>query len=183
MRLTGNSQRMRQQLEQRALVPAVRRAASQADPAENPHLIRAVIPPEDPNAPPMRRPPSSRTIARLKAKAEAAVRDVEAARALARQVQPGLRPPPGQLFDTDTAGLVLRGPLGGIGTSAKMIQTLAPLAAGGRHPAAALVSAGGWRDEAALREALAGIGGKLVALGLRIDSRKVGLRMARLKPR
>lgn len=167
--------------------PAARRRAAgraglEPDPANNPHHIRVVIPPEDPNAPPVRRPPSSRTIARLRAKAEATARDVETARALARQVQPGLRPPAGKLFATDAAGLILRGPAGGIGTSAKMIQTLAPLAAGGRHPDAALVTAGAWRDEEALREALAGIGGKLAALGLRIDRRKAGLRMARLKP-
>jgi|GEM_PF-3001032 len=145
-------------------------------------FIRAVIPPTDSNAPPVKRPPSSRTIARLKAKAEAAARDVEAARALARLVQPGLRPPPGRLFAVDVDALVIRGPAGGLGTSERVVRTLAPLAAGGRQPANALVEAGAWRDEVALREALTGIGGKLAALGLRIDRRKAGLRMARMKP-
>ncbi len=161
--------------------PSAGRAGIELDPADNPHLIRVVIPPGDPNAPPVKRPPSSRTIARLRAKAEGAGRDVEAARALARQVQPGLRPPPGRLFDVDAAGMVLRGPAGGIGSSTKIIETLAPLAQGGRHPAAVLVTAGKWVDEVALREALAGLGPKLAAVGLRICRRKAGLRMAKYR--
>jgi hypothetical protein len=62
------------------------------------------------------------------------------------------------------------------------VRTLAPLTAGGRHPPAALMAAGGWRDEAALREALAGLSGKLAVLGLRICKRKAGLRMAKYNP-
>jgi hypothetical protein len=58
---------------------------------------------------------------------------------------------------------------------------LEPLAAGGRHAAAVLVTAGGWQDEAVLREALAGLGPKLAALGLRICHRKAGLRMAKAR--
>jgi len=148
---------------------------------ESSQFIRAVIPPTDPNAPPVKRPPSSRTIARLREKAEAAARDVEAARTLARQVQPGLRPSPGRLFDVDAAGMVLRGPAGGIGSSTRIIETLQPLAQGGRHPAQTLVTAGKWADEAALREALAALAPKLAAIGLRICSRKTGLRAARIK--
>ncbi|MBP1183795.1 hypothetical protein JOE48_005759 [Methylobacterium sp. PvR107] len=77
---------------------------------------------------------------------------------------------------------MIRGPAGGLGISERLARTLTPLAAGERHPAAALVAAGTWRDEAALREALAGLGGKLAAVGLRIDRRKAGLRMSKLHP-
>jgi len=82
----------------------------------------------------------------------------------------------------DASALLIRGPAGGLGASERVVRTLMPLSAGGRHSADALVVAGGWRDEAALREALAGLGGKLTALGLRIDRRKAGMRMARVKP-
>lgn len=160
---------------------ATGRAGAQPDPAENPHEIRVVMRWSDQPAEPVKRPPSSRTIARLRGKAEAAARDAAAARALRAQVQPGLKPPAGKLFDVDGAALVIRGPAGGLGTSERIVRTLAPLAAGGRHPEAALVAAGGWRDEAALREALAELSGKLSVLGLRICRRKVGLRMAKLK--
>lgn len=129
----------------------------------------------------MRRPPSSRTIARLRENAEAAARDAAAAQALRAPVQPGLKPPTGKLFAVNVAALVIRGPAGGIGTSERLTRTLAPLAIRGRHPAAALVAAGGWRDEAALREALAGLSEKLAVLGLRIDRRKAGLRMAKAR--
>ncbi|MGH1591784.1 hypothetical protein ACRBEV_29600 [Methylobacterium phyllosphaerae] len=149
---------------------------------ESSHLIRVVIPPTDPTAPSVKRPPSSRTIARLREMDEAAARDAAAAGALRAQVQRGLKPPNGKLFDVNAAALVIRGPLGGLGSSERIVRTLAPLAAGGRHPAATLAAAGGWREEAELWEALDGLGGKLAALGLRIDRRKAGLRMARIKP-
>jgi hypothetical protein len=149
---------------------------------ESSQFIRFVIPPADPNAPPMKRPPSSRTIARLRAKAEAEARAAEAARAPARQVQPGLRPPPGKLFATDAAGLILCGPAGGIGTSARVVQTLEPLTQGGRHPAAALVASGKWADKAALRAALDVLAPKLLVIGLQICRRKTGLRMAKARP-
>jgi hypothetical protein len=115
----------------------------------------------------------------MKAKAEQAARDLGAAQALARQVMPALRPPPGRLFAVDGAALLLRGPQGGIGSTERMVRTLAPLAAGGRHLPAVLMAAGGWQDEEALQEALAGLGPKLAALGLRICRRKAGLRMAK----
>ena len=41
------------------------------------------------------------------------------------------------------------------------------------------MAAGGGQDEVALREALASLGPKLTALGLRICRRKAGLRMAK----
>ena len=66
------------------------------------------IPAEDPNAPPPARVPSSRTLARLREKAEAARRAAAAATVLAKQVQPGLRAPPGRLFALDAKALVLR---------------------------------------------------------------------------
>ena len=147
----------------------------------SPWIVTAIIRPPDPNAPPMERPLSSRAIARLRERAEAEARNTAAARVLAAQVQRGLRPPPGRLFATDAAGLVLCGPNGGMGTTERMVRTLAPLAARGRHAAAALVAAGGWRDEEALWEALAGIGPKLAVLGLRICRRKAGLRIAKFK--
>ena len=127
-------------------------------------------------------PPSARTIARRREKAEAVARSAAAARAIAAQVQPALRPPGGRLFAVDAAALLMRGPLGGIGTTERMAHTLAPLAAGGRHPVAVLAAAGGWADEAAAREALAALAPKLAVLGLRICRRTAGLRMAKQKP-
>jgi len=155
--------------------------AAQADPATNPQVIEVVLRLSDQLARPTKRPPSSRTIARLREKGEAEARNAAAAQALARQVQPALRPPAGRLFAVDAAALLLRGPLGGIGSTERMVRTLAPLAAGGRHAAAVLVAAGGWQSEEALREALASLGPKLVALGLRVDRRKAGLRIAKAR--
>jgi hypothetical protein len=144
--------------------------------------FRIVIPAEDPNARPPARVPSSRTIARLREKAAAAARAAAAATALARQVQPGLRAPPGRLFALDADGLVLRGPKGGIGSSERIVRTLEPLCAGGRHPTATLVAAGKWADEASLREALNALAPKLAVLGLRLCRRKAGLRMTKTRP-
>lgn len=160
---------------------AVGRAAH-ADPAANPHVIEVVLRLSNQLARPTKRPPSSRTIARLREKGEAEVRNAAAAQAMARQVQPALRPPAGRLFAVDAAALLLRGPMGGIGSTERMVRTLVPLAAGGRHAAAVLVAAGGWTDEQALREALAALAPKLTVLGLRICRRKAGLRMAKSKP-
>ena len=147
--------------------------------AGDPTIVRIVIPAGIPA--PVKRPPSSREIARRRAKAEAEARAAVEAKALARQVQPGLRAPPGRLFALDAEGLVLRGPLGGLGASPRIIETLGPFAAGGRHPLSVLAAAGGWKDEAAVREALAGLGGRLGAVGLRLDRRKSGWRIARAK--
>jgi hypothetical protein len=143
-------------------------------------LIRVVIPPGIPA--PVKHPPSSRELARRRAKAEATARAAVEAKALARQVQPGLRSPAGRLFALDAEALILRGPAGGIGTSGRVVRTLEPLAAGGRHPAASLVAAGGWGDELALREALDAMVPKLHAVGLRICRRKAGLRMTKAGP-
>lgn len=82
----------------------------------------------------------------------------------------------------DTAALLLIGPAGALGTSSRIARTLEPLAAGGRHPVAVLMEAGGWADEDVLGEALAGVAPKLGAIGLRVCRRKAGLRMAKQKP-
>lgn len=152
----------------------------QGDPGQSARGARH-HPPEDSNAPPPARVPSSRTLARLRDKTEAAARAAAAAEALAKQVQSGLRTPPGRLFAVDANGLVLRGPAGGIGTSERVVRTLEPFSAGGRHSAATLLTAGGWASEAALCEALASLGPKLAAVGLRICRRKVGQRIARVR--
>ena len=70
---------------------------------------------------------------------------------------------------------------GGIGTTKKGVKTVAPLAAGGRRLPAVLVGAGGWADEAALREGLDAVTPKLAVLGLRICRRKAGLWMAKVQ--
>lgn len=123
-----------------------------------------------------------RMIAGEQARKEEAARQIEAVRTMRTQVQPGLRSPPGRLFSADLASLTLRGPVGGIGSSERMVLTLAPLGAGGRRPSTALRIAGGWPDEATMLEALAAISGKLGAIGLRLDKRKTGIRMAKARP-
>lgn len=125
---------------------------------------------------------SQRTIAREQARREEASRQVEAVRAMRAQVQPGLRAAPGRLFTADLASLTLRGPAGGIGASERLMRTLVPLSESGRRPAAALQAAGSWADETSMFEALAALSGKLAAIGLRIDKRKAGIRMGRLRP-
>jgi len=147
----------------------------------SPWIVTAIIRPPDPNAPPVKRSPSSRTIARLREKVEAEARNAAAARQLRAQVQRAFRLPAGKVFGVDTAGLLLIGPAGALGTTSRMARTLAPLAAGGRHAAAVLVAAGGWQDEDALRDALAALGPKLAVVGLRICKRRAGLRIAKLK--
>lgn len=133
------------------------------------------------NAAPTARVPGSRTIARMREKAEAAARAASAARELQAQVQRSFRPPAGKLFGVDMAALLLIGPSGALGTTSRMAKTLAPLAAGGRHLPAVLMTAGGWQDEEALREALAGLAPKLAVVGLRLCRRKTGLRMAKVR--
>jgi hypothetical protein len=62
------------------------RAGPEPDPAKHPHEIRVVMLWSDQPAEPVKRPPSSRTIARLREKAEAVARDAAAARALRAEV-------------------------------------------------------------------------------------------------
>jgi hypothetical protein len=90
------------------------------------------------------------TIAHLSGKAEATARNAAAAWALAAYVQLGLRLAE-RLLATDRASLVLRKPLGGIGTADRIVRTFAPLAVGGLYRAAMLVASGSWQDEKALR--------------------------------
>lgn len=85
------------------------------------------------------------------------------------------------MFATNAVGLVLRGPLGGIGSTTRIIATLTPLAQGGRHSMTALMAAGGWASEEVLREALAGLAPKLGVIGLRICRRKAGVRMTKVR--
>lgn len=144
----------------------------------NPRLVVAMVGPAEPEP---KRPPSSREIARRREKTEATARAAVEVKALARQVQPGLRPPHGRLFDVDAAALLLRGPAGGIGTTERVVRTLAPLTASGRHAPAVLTTAGRWQDEQALREALKALAPKLAMIGLRICSRKSGIRITKLK--
>ncbi|MGH1574946.1 hypothetical protein ACRAWG_35315 [Methylobacterium sp. P31] len=98
---------------------------------DTPWIITAVIRPADPNAAPVKWPPSSKTIARLRARAEAEARNAAAAEALQAQVQRGFKPPAGKVFGVDTAGLLLIGPAGALGTTSRIARTLEPLAAGG----------------------------------------------------
>jgi hypothetical protein len=44
-----------------------------------------------------------------------------------------------------------------------------------------LMASGSWQDEQAPREALGVVAPKLAVLGLRIDRRKTGLRMAKVR--
>ncbi|WP_244027751.1 hypothetical protein [Methylobacterium sp. E-016] len=115
-------------------------------------------------------------------RAEAQARAEEAIRMFQGQVMPEFRPPAGKLWGVNVKALMVTGPGGGIGTSAAMARVLAPLAAGGRHDETEVAAATGCRDVTDLRERLTGIAGKLAAIGLRVDRRKVGIRIAKAKP-
>lgn len=113
--------------------------------------------------------------------AEARARADEAARVFQAQVMPGFRPPAGKLWGVNEAAMMIVGPGGGIGTTAAMAAILAPLAVGGRHDEAGIAAATGCRDEAHLRELLTGMAGKLAAIGLRVDRRRAGIRIAKVR--
>ena len=114
-------------------------------------------------------------------KAEKQVQATEAARVFQGQVMPGFRPPAGKLWGVDEAALMIVGPKGAIGTTAAMAKVLRPLAAGGRHDEAGIAAATGCRDVQQLREVLTGNAGKLAAVGLRVDRRKAGIRIGKIK--
>ena len=114
-------------------------------------------------------------------KAEKQAQADEAARVFRAQVQPGFKPPAGRLWAVDDAGLMLIGPKGAIGTSAAVVHVLAPLAAGGRHDEAGIAAGTGCRDAEHLKEVLTGMAGKLAAIGLRVDWRKAGIRVAKVR--
>lgn len=125
---------------------------------------------------------SSRTIAADKARADQEARIAREAGALRSQVQRGFRPPPGRLWTVDAEALVIIGPAGGIGTTPVIVRTLEALSAPGRHDEAVVAAAGDWRDVAHLREAMAALAPKLAVLGLRLDRRKTGVRITKVKP-
>ena len=134
---------------------------------DDPRIIHAVISGELP--PPIKYAKSSRTIAREREKAEQAARDAAAAAALVKSVVRGMRPPAGRLWAVDAAALLLIGPGGAIPVSSSQAAALAPYAAGGRHP-----------ETPQLSEAAKGLAPRLAAVGLRIDKRKTGVRIARV---
>ncbi|AWN36534.1 hypothetical protein [Methylobacterium radiodurans] len=90
----------------------------------------------------------------------------------------GILPPPGKLASVDLDALIIAGPLGAVGLPVGVLRSLQVLAQGKRHPVAALISAGHWRDEAALAAALDAARPRLAATGLRICRRKGGWRLA-----
>ena len=114
-------------------------------------------------------------------RAEAAAKAASAVQALRSQVQPAFRPPPGRLWRVDAEARIIVGPAGGIGTTPVIVRTLEALATPGRHDEAVVAAAGGWRDVAQLREAMAGLAPKLAVIGLRLDRRKVGIRITKVK--
>ncbi|TXN81104.1 hypothetical protein [Methylobacterium sp. WL8] len=98
------------------------------------------------------------------------------------QVMPNFRPPAGKLWGVNEAAMMIVGPGGGIGTTATIAGILALLALGSRHDEAGIAAATGCRDVAHLREILTGMAGKLATIGLRVDRRKAGIRIAKAKP-
>lgn len=115
-------------------------------------------------------------------RAEAQARAEEATRMFQGQVMPGFRPPAGKLWGVDVEALMIVGPGGGIGTTAVMARILAPLAAGGRHDESVIAAETGCRDAVHLQELLTAMAGKLAAVGLRVDRRRTGIRIAKVKP-
>jgi hypothetical protein len=118
---------------------------------------------------------------RERQRAEAAAIAASAVKALQGQVQPAFRPPAGRLWKVDAEALIIIGPAGGIGTTPVIVRTLEALTTPGRHDEAVVAAAGGWRDVEHFREALAGLAPKLAAIGLRLDRRKAGVRITKVK--
>src|ERR1700712_3549511 len=146
-------------------------------------MITTTVPSNDSHraAAPIRNRPSSLQLENERARAAEQARVAESAKTVGAQVQTGFRPPSGRLFSVDVEALMILGPNGGVGTTAVIARTLAPLAAEGRQDEHELAVATGWRDEGHLREGLAALAPKLAALGLRLDRRKAGIRIG--KPR
>jgi len=119
---------------------------------------------------------------RERLRAEAAAIAASAVKALQGQVQPAFRPPPGRLWKVDAEARIIVGPKGGIGTTPVIVRTLEALVPPGRHEEAVVAAAGGWRDVAHFREAMAGLAPKLAVVGLRLDRRKAGIRITKSKP-
>lgn len=113
---------------------------------------------------------------------EAASIAVSAVQALQAQVQRAFRPPSGRLWKVDAEAQIIIGPAGGIGTTPVIVRTLEALATPGRHDEAVVAAVGGWRDVAHFREGMAGLAPKLAVIGLRLDRRKTGVRITKVKP-
>lgn len=113
---------------------------------------------------------SSRAIARERAKAAEDRRIAAEAAKLQGMVHRSLRPPAGRLWSVHADALLLIGPSGGIPVSSSAVAALEPLTSGGRH---ALSD----HDRAALD----GLAPRLAAVGLRIERRKTGWRIARAR--
>lgn len=118
---------------------------------------------------------------RERLRVEAASIAASAVKALQGQVQRGFRAPSGRLWRVDAEARIIIGPAGGIGTTPVIVRTLEALSTPGRHDEAVVAAAGGWRDVAQLREAMAGLAPKLAAIGLRLDRRKAGVRIMKVK--
>lgn len=101
--------------------------------------------------------------------------------AIRSQVQSGFMLPPGKQWTVDVGALLLIGPAGAIGVSALMARTLVALSGSGRHDEARIVASAGCRDVPHLRELLAGIAGRLAAVDLRVDRRRTGIRIAKMR--
>lgn len=112
---------------------------------------------------------------------EARAQAAEVTRILQRQVMPEFRPPPGKLWGVNEAAQLVVGPAGGIGITSAVAHVLGPLAVRGRHDEAGFAAAVGCRDVAHLREMLTAMAGKLAAIGLRVDRRKVGIRITKAR--
>lgn len=75
----------------------------------------------------------------------------------------------------------LDGDKGAIGVTAAVVRLLVPLSVSGRHAEAVVATAAGCRDVTDLRERLTAAAGRLGAVGLRVDRRKAGIRVAKAK--
>lgn len=180
MRPSGNSQRaMGQQLRHGALVPAAGQAAPDPDPAANPHVVSVVIHAADPRDPPAPRVPSSRTIARMRERAEAEARNAAAAQGAGQAGAARTAAAHGTPVRHRRRPAAARVAGRGIGRSANHAHP-GPASRRWQAPAGgAGGAAGGWQHEQAVREALAALAQRLAVIGLRVCRRKGGLRMAK----
>lgn len=115
--------------------------------------------------------PSSKTIARQRAQSEAAARLAAEAAKLRSMLLPSLKPLPKRLWSLHPDALLLIGPFGGISFPASAMAVLQPLAAGGRHALDTGASA-----------VLDTMAPRLAVVGLRIDRRREGVRIAKARP-
>ncbi|MFF8802440.1 MULTISPECIES: hypothetical protein [unclassified Methylobacterium] len=114
---------------------------------------------------------SSKMIAREHTQAENAARLAAEAAKLRSMLLPSLKPLPKRLWSLHADALLLIGPAGGISIPASAVSVLQPLALGGHHVLTE-------RDAAAV-DALAP---RLAVVGLRVDRRRKGVRIAKARP-